>query len=164
MAIDKLFGALNISSSGLSAQRKRLDTIAGNIANAQTTRTESGEPYRRKVIRMEAQDGEAFEHVLQKTRHRLAATNRRHIRSAMRPTTRRGGESGVKAVVEEDTSEFKRVYDPTHPDADAEGYVFLPNINLISEMVDMISASRSYEANLTAIDSEKKMAKAALDI
>ena len=164
MSIDKIFSALNISASGLSAQRKRLDAIASNIANAQTTRTEDGGPYRRKISVMKEKKVDGFEIVLREKSQKLAISNPNHISEKRTVFTTKGKDVGVKTEIQEDVSEFKRVYDPTHPDADEEGYVSLPNINMVSEMVDMISASRSYEANLSAMDAAKKMAKAALDI
>jgi len=164
MAIDKLFGALNISASGLSAQRKKLDAIASNIANANTTRTENGQPYRRRITVMKAKNLDSFEIALKEKSKKLAITNSKHLRGEPFKLTTRQRDVAVEASVQEDQSEFRRVFDPTHPDADEDGYVYLPNVNMVSEMVDMISASRSYEANVAAIDSAKKMARAALDI
>lgn len=164
MPIDKLFGALNISASGLSAQRKKLDAISSNIANANTTRTDEGGPYRRKITIMKAQKTTGFQLVLNRTAQKLAVTRPGHIRTAPALSTPREEEVGVKAEVTEDMSDFRRVYDPSHPDADADGYVRMPNVNIVNEMVEMISASRSYEANLSSIATTKKMANAALDI
>ncbi len=164
MPIDKLFTALNISASGLSAQRKKLDAVASNIANANTTRTENGEPYRRRVAVMKAQKTEGFQVVLQRTTNKLAVTNPHHIQVRKKILSNKEEEVAVQAQVKEDPSEFRKVYDPTHPDADEDGYVRMPNINLVTEMVDMINASRNYEANLSSINTAKKMAKAALDI
>ena len=141
--------ALRIGSSGLTAQRLRLDLISNNIANAQTTRTEEGGPYQRQdVIFMPegenavlAQSGEA----------------------------RQGGlnilQGGVRvAQIITDTEAGPRVYDPTHPDADANGYVNYPNVDIVVEMTNMLSATRSYEANLSSIDAVKRMALKALEI
>ncbi len=164
MGIEKLFGALNISASGLSAQRKKLDIIASNIANANTTRTEDGQPYRRRITVMKAKNLNSFEIALKEKSQKLAITNSKHLRGEPLTLTTRQRDVSVEASVQEDPSEFRRVFDPTHPDADEDGYVYLPNVNMVSEMVDMISASRSYEANVAAIDAAKKMARAALDI
>lgn len=139
-----IFNNMRISASGLSAERLRMDTIASNIANVSTTRGENGQPYRRKIAVFEEnlqqainpQDGQTEENLL-----------------------------GVKAVgIKEDQSPFKKEYDPGNPDADKDGYVSMPNVDVLNEMADMISASRSYEANVTAIDAEKSMFNKALQI
>ncbi|SHI40613.1 flagellar basal-body rod protein FlgC [Clostridium cavendishii DSM 21758] len=133
--MSSLFGALRISASGLSAERLRMDTISSNIANANTTRGENGKPYVRKVA--------VFQENLDSAR----------------------GFNGVKAVgIEEDKSPLKKVYDPSNPDADNTGYVTMPNVNILNEMADMISASRSYEANVDTLNSEKSMFSKALEI
>jgi len=142
------FGALDISASGLTAQRLRMDTISQNIANVNTTHTVGGGPYRRKVALFE---------------ERVApALFDGYMRSAMK------GDSlgfGVRvARVFEDSAPFKLVYEPGHPDANAEGYVSLPNVDVVTEMVNMISASRSYEANVTSLNATKAMATKALEI
>jgi len=143
-----IFKAIDISSSGLTAQRLRMDIISENIANANTTRTESGGPYRRKVVVFESREGkDAFSGILQNS-----------IRQ------QKTGEGIRVAGIAEDSSPFKTVYDPNHPDANAEGYVLLPNVNIVTEMVNMISATRSYEANVTAIKASKDIALKALEI
>jgi len=140
----KIFRAMRISASGLSAERLRMDTIASNIANINTTRTEEGGPYRRKVA--------LFEENLDKEINKLSE------KSSFKG-------KGVKAVtIVEDDAPFKRVYDPTHPDADEEGFVDMPNVDMLKEMVDLIAAARAYEANVTAINAEKNMALKALEI
>lgn len=143
-----LFSSMDISASGLTAQRLRLDIIANNLANAETTRTDAGGPYRRQVPVFEAkQQPEKFASLLDRA-------------SGANST---GG--GVRvARIEEDASPFRLKYDPGHPDADAEGYVKMPNVNSVTEMVDMISATRAYEANITAINSAKAMISRALEI
>lgn len=138
------FNSMRISASGLSAERLRLDTIASNIANVTTTRGENGQPYRRKVAVFQA-----------------------NLENELNKTTGKYEDKllGVKAVgVEEDKSPLRRVYDPTHPDADAEGYVNMPNVNILNEMADMIAATRSYEANVNAMNAEKGMFMKALEI
>lgn len=136
------FNTLRISASGLSAERLRMDTIASNIANATTTRGENGQPYRRKVA--------VFQENLDKE---LNGNNE---------TTEL---KGVKAVgIVDDTSEFRKVYDPTNPDAGQDGYVLMPNVNILNEMADMISATRSYEANIDSLSSEKRMFSKALEL
>ncbi|MFN3327802.1 MAG: flagellar basal body rod protein FlgC [Fervidobacterium pennivorans] len=132
------FNIMNISATGLSAQRFRIEVISTNIANSETTRTEKGEPYRRKVP--------VFQELV------------RNIQG------RRENSGVIVKSVYEDPSDFRIVYDPTHPDADENGYVKLPNVNIIREMVDMINAQRAYEANATAINTTKAMITSALQI
>lgn len=143
-----IFRAMDISASALTAQRLRLDTIANNLANVDTTRTESGGPYRRQVLVFESRTApSAFAQSLQQAQEQGADLG------------------GVRvARIDEDQSPFKLKYDPGHPDADAQGYVKLPNVDTVTEMVDMISATRSYEANITAINSAKAMISQALQI
>lgn len=138
------FNSLRISASGLSAERLRMDTIASNIANVTTTRGENGQPYKRKIA--------VFQENLNKEIDNQTGKEKKNM-------------LGVKAVgIEEDQSPLRRVYDPTNPDADAEGYVNMPNVNILNEMADMISATRSYEANVNAMNSEKSMFLKALEI
>ena len=137
--------SLDISSTGLSAQRTRMNLISSNLANVNTTRTENGEPYKRKDVVFEAHQDHDFEDVLNE---RLEASV-----------------DGVKvAEIIEDDKPFIEKYEPGHPDADENGYVRLPNVNLVEEMVNMISASRSFEANAKAVSATKDMAGAALRI
>lgn len=139
-----VFGALNISSSGLSAERLRMDTISSNIANVSTTRGENGEPYRRKVA--------VFQENVQKY---LDQNSGQYVSEP----------SGVKAAgIKEDQSPFRQVYDPSNPDADKNGYVSMPNVNILNEMADMIASTRSYEANVNAVTAEKGMFQKALEI
>ena len=141
--------SLDISASGMTAQRLRLDVAAQNIANIETTRTEEGETYRRKVVRFQAQE-ESFSSVLRRTRN------------AGRSGERNGGV--IVTEIAEDQTDLKMVYNPEHPDADENGYVAMPNVDLIKETVDSMSATRSYEANITAFNSLKTMAQKALEI
>ncbi len=166
---DGLFGSIKISSSGLSGMRTKMDTVAKNLANAETTRTEDGTPYRRERVVFEqtlAQklDGRALPGPESRASGGLSATDPRHITGGAGGATRvsRGVEMQVETAP--DASEFKVVYDPGHPDADAEGYVLMPNVNVITEMVDMITASRAYEANISAVQAAKQMFAKALDI
>ncbi|MCG7407500.1 flagellar basal body rod protein FlgC [Paenibacillus sp. ACRRX] len=142
--------SFQISSSGLTAQRLRMDVISSNIANGETTRAQvvNGQvvPYRRKVVVM-SQTQPSFQQTLD---------------SAMQGTK---STSGVRVSrIQDDASPFKLVYQPTHPDADANGYVSMPNVDMAREMVDMISATRSYEANVTALNASKSMITKALEI
>ncbi len=138
-----VFSAMEVAASGLSAQRVRMNTIASNLANASTTRTAEGGPYRRidpvfEAVRLEGPGGVG------------------------------GAESGVSAVrvreIVVDPRPGQLVHDPTHPDADAQGYVTLPNVHAVEEMVNMITASRAYEAGVTSIDTIKQMARSAVGI
>ena len=140
--------SLNISASGLTAQKYRMEIVAQNLANAQTTRTEDGGPYRRKLVVLSEITGSA----------NFAGT----LRTAMNENASPGGVE-VSAILE-DADDFKVEYDPSHPDADADGYVRLPNVNTVEEMVDIMAASRLYEANITAFNAMKDMAAKALEI
>jgi flagellar basal-body rod protein FlgC len=146
----RLFSSFEISGSGLTAQRLRMDVIANNIANVNTTRTAQGGPYQRQRVVFEPRREEA------------------QFLLPLSPEARQkaqGGGAGVRVVgVSSDPSAPRMVYDPGHPDADARGYVAMPNIQLVNEMVDMISATRAYEANAAAISSAKSMAAKALEI
>jgi flagellar basal-body rod protein FlgC len=142
-----LNGTLAISASGLRAERLRLDTIASNLANASTTRTAEGGPYRRRNVIF----------VTQALESDFAAT----IEALAEEGTRRGVEV---ADVVEDPSPPRLVFDPAHPDANREGFVAYPNVNPVAEMVDLLAATRAYEANVQAVNATKRMADAALSI
>ena len=130
------FSAMRISASGLSAERLRMDTITSNLVNAQTTRTAEGDgPYTRKIA--------VFKEILDAKQN----------------------PNGVTAVeIEDDKSEFRKVYDPTHPDAGEDGYVVYPNVNILNEMADMIASTRAYEANVDTLNANKSMFSKALEI
>lgn len=142
------FGSLDTSASALTAQRLRLDIIAQNMANISTTRTESGGPYQKKNV--------VFEQIQNDTGASFGSILKRKMQR---------GNNGVRvAEIVTDQSPGTLVYDPYHPDANEQGYVEMPNVNIIDEMVDMISASRSYEANINAFNSMKSMFTSALEI
>jgi flagellar basal-body rod protein FlgC len=166
MTIRNIFASLNISSSGLSAQRRRIDTVARNLANIETTRTETGGPYQREIaVIAEVKPQGSFQAVLAKINSQIDLTNQRHMRpSDYSPQSGMdaGGVNIQEIAVDQTLPRMK--YDPTHPDADANGYVAYPNINVVTEMVDMIGASRAYEANLTVVDATKKLVKKSLEI
>lgn len=147
-----MFNSLNISASALTAQRLRMDVTSSNIANASTTRGKlvdgKWEPYRRKMVVMEPR-GKNFNQVLQGEIQKQAQTNLQGVR--------------VTGIVDDQTP-FKMVYDPSHPDANADGYVMMPNVDLSKEMVDMLSASRAYEANITSFNTGKSIMLKALEI
>ena len=145
-----MFTAFDISASGLTAQRYRMDIISENVANANTTRTKDGSPYVRKVVYFEekgVRGSDTFSHVLNSVSKNYAG-------------------KGVKVsrVLEDHVNPQNMVYDPSHPDADENGYVMYPNVNIITEMTNLIDASRSYEANATAFDAAKAMAQQGLQI
>lgn len=142
------FGSMNVSASGMTAQRLRMDTISQNIANVNTTRGKNGQPYRRKTV--------VFEEMNQRNNFKGMLSNYLNDYSV-------GGGVKVTKIVE-DSAPFIRTYDPTHPDADEEGYVSMPNVNTIEEMTNLISANRSYEANITAFNATKSMVSSALNI
>ncbi|MFD5019628.1 flagellar basal body rod protein FlgC [Paenibacillus sp. NPDC058367] len=145
------FGSsFGISASALTAQRLRMDVISSNVANAETTRASvvdgKAVPYRRKLVVMEATESNKFSNILNS---KLNGSSSEGVK--------------VRSIIE-DTSPLKPVYNPSHPDADAEGYVYMPNVDITKEMVDMLSASRSYEANVTMLNASKAMVSKALEI
>lgn len=130
-----IFNGMRISASGLSAERMRMDTISSNVANAKTTRTQDGGAYVRKV----ATFGENYDEKL--------------------------GMLGVKTIsIEKDKSPMRKLYEPDHPDADKQGYVEYPNVDMLVEMSDLIAASRSYESNVDTLNAQKSMISKALEI
>ncbi|MCL2351490.1 MAG: flagellar basal body rod protein FlgC [Firmicutes bacterium] len=137
------FDAFDISATALTAQRLRMDVISQNMANANTTRAADGTPYKRKVAIFREIAGSRFSSVLDGA---LTGAPRASYGAGVR----------VSGIVNDETPGTK-VYDPGHPDADTDGYVAMPNVNTVTEMVDMISASRSYEANVTAMNNTKAM-------
>jgi len=143
------FNTMNISASGLAAQRTRMDTLASNLANVETTRTAEGGPFRRRTVIFEER---------QPNRQSFSAIFNRAMGQ-----TPAGSGVRVHSIVEDETP-GPLVFDPGHPDANADGYVERPNVNVVAEMVNMISASRSYEANITAINVTRSMMSRVLDI
>ena len=143
-----LFQAFNISASGMTAERFRTDIIAENVANVNTTRTEDGTPYRRKIVTFAEKDSGTFGEMLARTRGRMY------------------GGAGVKVtkVAEDTESDYIMDYDPSHPDADENGYVSYPNVNIVTEMTNLIDATRGYQANVTAFNAIKAMASAGLQV
>jgi flagellar basal-body rod protein FlgC len=142
MEITPLFSGMDVSATGLSAQRKRMNAIAENLANSETTRTKEGGPYRRQQTSLTQDVPFASE---------LEAAGDYPF-------------SGVKANVTRDPAPFREVYDPDHPDADENGMVKMPNVDIVQEMTELISASRAYEANATAFNASKGMMKKALEL
>ncbi|MGV2941102.1 flagellar basal body rod protein FlgC [Mesobacillus sp. LC4] len=145
-----MFHSMNTTASALTAQRLRMDVISSNMANVDSTRGVNGEPYRRKMVVLEPKEGN-FSSFLNK---------------AMGKTEAAGAGNGVKVtrIIEDRENPLKMVYDPEHPDANQEGYVAYPNVDPLREMVDLISATRSYEANVTVFNASKGMMMKALEI
>ena len=143
-----MFSAFDINATGMTAERYRMDIIAQNVANAETTRTEDGTPYRRKVVVFEEKNSQTpFRKILLKEKDRYTG-------------------SGVKVsgVYEDRWTEGNMVYDPSHPDADENGYVTYPNVSIITEMTNLIDASRAYQANATAFNASKSIATTGLNM
>lgn len=142
-----LFQSFDISASGMTAERFRTDIIAQNIANVNTTRTEDGTPYRRKVVTFAEKRMSTFGEVLAGHQYKYKGT-------------------GVKvtSVKDDETSDYIMEYDPSHPDADENGYVSYPNVNIVTEMTNLIDASRAYEANTTAFEASKAIVQAGIQI
>lgn len=142
-----LFQSFNISATGMTAQRFRTDIIAENIANVNTTSTESGGPYRRKIVTFQEKDVTPFSQYFSHSKNRAVG-------------------NGVKItkVTEDYETDFIMEYDPANPDADENGYVSYPNVNTVTEMTNLIDATRAYEANATAFEASKNMALTGLSI
>lgn len=138
--------SLNISGSALTATRLRMDVITENIANQSTTRTQNGTPYRRKMVVYRPIENNSFRSMFEQG---LVTTNAKGVK--------------VSEIVE-DKTDFKPVYNPEHPDADENGYVMMPNVDPIKETIDMMAATRAYDANITAFNAAKEMAARALEI
>lgn len=141
------FNSFNVSATGLTAERLRMDIISKNIANTNTTRTSAGTPYRRQIPIFKELESSSFKDVFAQAMGDKSAG------------------SGVEVVaIKEDMSDFKREFNPSHPDSDEDGYVLLPNVEVVTEMINLISSSRAYEANVTVINGTKSMAMKALSI
>ncbi|MDD5937179.1 MAG: flagellar basal body rod protein FlgC [Clostridiales bacterium] len=147
-----IFSALNVSASGMSAQRLRMDTISQNIANVSTTRDGNGEAYRRKTVVFAEKESNQFGSYLNQA-------------TSVRKNSELNG-SGVKVtgIVEDHVTPMREVYDPSHPDADENGYVTYPNVNTVTEMTNLIDATRSFEANVTAFNATKSMLLKGLEV
>ncbi len=168
MSMIGMFSGLNISATALRAQRVRQNVIASNLANAETTRTSEGGPYRRQSVVLKADPMEAekkFVFAPEKLRGFTSHEDHIAIPQPGFPLDKDRIGSGVEvAAIEKDANPPRLVYDPSHPDANEQGYVAMPNVNVVQEMTDMISATRSYEASVTAMNSAKAMLLKALEI
>jgi len=142
-----ILGSLRIAGSSLFAQRLRMDVIANNVANVNSTRGEDGQPYRRQaVVFREQTAGASFNNILGRATGMTEA-------------------GGVEVTdIHRDTAAPRKVHDPTHPDADDEGYIYLPNVDVVTEMTDLVSATRAYQASTTVINATKSIAQSALGI
>lgn len=161
-----LFG-LNFSARGMAIQRKKMDVIAQNIANSDNVRTESGEPYKRKTLKVEGEQKNFASNLeIEGQIFKLNSSNPNHmVKMNMPQEFSISADQGKVEMKEEiDSRPGDVVYMPEHPNADKDGYVEMSNVNVINEMVDMIAATRSYEANLQALNSAKQMAKDSLEI
>ena len=148
-----MFHAFDVSASGLTAQRYRMDIIAENVANANTTRTENGGIYKRKIVTFEAKSGTpgvSFASMLSASSSNLDQSIGNGVR--------------ITSITEDNKSDARKVYDPSHPDADEAGYVYYPNVDTVTEMTNLIDATRAYEANATALSASKSMIHQALMI
>ena len=141
-----VFDSISINSSALTAEKTRIDVISKNIANEKTTRGTGGEPYGRQTVVFEEKKGNPFSHYLSEY------------------TKKFNGEGVKVSGIVDDPTPFKLVYEPGHPDADENGYVRMPNVEIVKEMVDMIDAQRAYEANITSINASKTMLMKTLEI
>lgn len=142
-----LLNSMHISAAGMSAQRTRMDIVAENIANAESTRTSEGGPYRRRQVVFQA------------------VSEQQPFSQVFNSSFQAGGQQSVKAAyIAEDKTPFREVFDPSHPDADARGLVKMPNVNAVEEMVDMNSAARSFEANVTTMEAAKRMFLKSLEL
>lgn len=166
MKISGNMPGFGISAVGLSVQRKKMNIIAENIANMDTTRTADGQPYQRKIVAVKQGPGYQVTGTdMDKPTLKLATSNEMHIPSPeIKPIKISEANTGLESSVVKDQKQGEVVYNPEHPDADEKGYVHMSNVNIVTEMTDMISATRSFEANVTALNSSKQMAKDSLEI
>ena len=168
MSLIGMFSGLDISASGMRAQRIMQNTISSNLANIETTRAKDGGPYRRQFPVFSADSDQRDTSLINRqVKLKGVATNEKHlpIPPLQFPRDERFFGNGVRVdEIREDSRPPKMVYDPAHPDADANGYVAMPNINVVEEMTKMITATRAYEANVTAFAATKGMLQQALQI
>ena len=166
MEIRDYFSTFNISAAGLRTQKNQLAVTAENIANATTTRTNEGTPYRRKYLLKRAiKDQHHFAGMLKHAQVRLATSRSQHISGSrfLPGAVNAKGEVTIENEVKE-SEHFQEIYDPNHPDADEDGIVRFPDVNVVNEMLELITASRLYEANITMMNASKNLARRALEI
>jgi flagellar basal-body rod protein FlgC len=164
--MEGVFSSIEISGSGMSVQRRKMNVVAENIANAETVKGEDGGPYRRKRLQVSSDSEKIpFKTLLDRSQTNMARTHKMHMTAP--PSANNSYERVVSAKSREIQSgpdAYRLIYDPSHPEANEDGYVKMPDIEIVNEMVDMISANRAYEANAMAISASKEMLKNALDI
>ncbi len=159
-----LLVSFDLSASGLSAMRRKMDATAANIANAETTRTPAGGPYRRQVVVQKENPRQgAFIDLLERSTSDLRRTHPRHLQPRLSLTDNPRRVPTTETATQS-TDAVRYEYMPGHPDADADGFVALPDIDILAEMVDLMIASRAYEANATALEAAKLMAQRALEL
>ena len=165
MKINTSFSGFSVSAKGMSIQKKKMNLITENIANTATTKTSDGSPYRRKFISVEQKNSFGGNLNMEGQSMKLHISNSKHISNppdmSAIPEQR---DLGIAVDVNEDNSVGEIVFQPEHPDANDDGFVQMPNVNIVTEMVDMIASTRSYEANLTAFNASKQIAKDSLEI
>lgn len=145
-----MFSSFNVNASGMTAQRFRMDVISENVANANTTRTKDGTPYVRKVVSFAVKGNDTTSNFHKVLKGATAAYVGKGVK--------------IDGIHEDHETDMKMVYDPSHPDADENGYVTYPNVNIVTEMTNLIDASRAYEANATAFNASKSIAQQGLQI
>lgn len=163
MKIGPNLSAFGISAKGMSVQKKRMDIVAENIANASTTKTTSGGPYKRKFLLVEEVNNKTINAANSGNGFKMDISADGHI-PGLDSNTDQLKFDGIKTNIQQDSSVGEMVYNPEHPDADKEGYVQMPNVDVVTEMIDMITSTRNYEANLTAFNASKQIAKDSLEI
>lgn len=163
MKIGPNLSSFGVSAKGMSVQKKRMDLVAENIANASTTRTNNGLPYKRKMLIVSEAANSGVKLGKSGNSFQMDLSAASHI-PGIGDNTGQVNYDGIKTDVEQDNSVGELVYMPEHPDANEDGYVQMPNVDVVTEMIDMISSTRNYEANLTAFNSSKQMAKDSLEI
>jgi flagellar basal-body rod protein FlgC len=157
-----IFTSFDISGQGMTVQRMRLSAVANNIANANTTKGPDGKPYQREVVVVRAVADSPFERELE-AQIQIVKTNDEHgpnIKDTLAP----GDTKVLQAKTVKDNTPPRLVYDPHHPEADEQGYVHMPNINIVTEMVEMITAQRAFDANTQVVDAAKNVARYSLEI
>lgn len=163
MKIGPNLSSFGISAKGMSVQKQRMDIVAENIANANTTKTEDGQPYKKKFLLVE--EDTSNNTIVKKASgaFEMNASSAGHL-SSIGSNTDQLSYDDIQTTVKQDASMGELVHMPEHPDANSDGYVQMPNINVVTEMIDMITATRNYEANLTAFNASKQIAKDSLEI
>jgi len=167
MKLNSLFRGIDISSTALKAHRHAMEIVSENIANVNTTRTKEGTPYQKQTPIYRELEGKEFSAVLSDTVSRIHSTSAGHIGNVNSASAlpSEGGTDGVEVrSLRPVDQEYRLVYEPSHPDADGQGYVRFPKINILEEMVQLMNISRSFEASVTAMNAAKEMSKKALEI